>query len=260
MLINLTVKDFKIYFFLLILVFIMKVLKIISLIVIGFSLYSCKDDSISNDGELIAGTTIESNGLTKDINDIIPEEYIENLEKNNFQIHRGINPPSLENSYFCSPLYLVYSNVIGDGSDYRFSDLDVTFFGQNNEKLTINQIYKGGVSVGLGSGGFLVGENNYFTSFFLTNVTFRENYEIISAMVYSGKLNSNGIEDLQFAVIMIDDAGDPYNELIEEGDFRIIEDEDGFSEIVTDQSSNNAFNNNLFSKILRSKISSETSP
>ena len=48
-------------------------------------------------------------------------------------------------------------------------------------------------------------------------------------MVISGTKSTSGIQNLQYAAIMVEKGDDPNNELMKEGVFRVFKDQDGLS-------------------------------
>ena len=57
------------------------------------------------------GLRFGDDGLTEDIHNIIPDEYIEKLKELGLEIHGGNNPPDIEGTYLATPLELVTNNT-----------------------------------------------------------------------------------------------------------------------------------------------------
>jgi len=193
---------------------------------------SCKD----------TGPVVEENGLTKDINDIVPQSIIDEMESLNMPIYTGANPPNIGlgttgKSYKASPFILKSSNRTNDNPRYQFADYYVKLYDQNSDDLTIKVDYENGVEKGSGLGGYIVGDNNKFSIFTEVNSTAtNSNNEILSAVlihVISGTLTSSGIEDLYFANFMLDNNGNAGGYWIENGEGRVIYDSDGLSETIS---------------------------
>jgi len=193
-----------------------KYLIMVAIFAIALISTSCKSDDDDS-------TQLESNGLTKDINDIIPQEYIDELEEKGFVINKGTNPPNVENAYIFSPVELVESSRPSDDKPGNYYDLYFNFSNQNNSKLTVDFAYINGGSIGDGSGAFIVGEGNKFTAF----LEAKDNRGIISTFAYSGELTQIGIRNIQLAFVMIDNNNQP--DTIDDGDMRIFEDGDGMT-------------------------------
>ena len=175
------------------------------------------------------GAVVDEEGFTREIRDMIPDEIMEKLEESGMAIYSGNSPPNLEGTYFFSPPVLVHSSMDSDDLGHIFNDYYYSFFNQNNNDLTIEVMEKAfaSSSVGTGTGGYIVGENGYFTIFV-------EIYEKESnawskvAEVISGELTNNGIKNFQLSLIMLDksDTGN----YIDVGEGRLVKDGDGFSE------------------------------
>lgn len=195
---------------------------LIVLLASGIMLVGCKKEEESK---------VEDNGLTKAINDFIPESTLNEMKTLGMPINTGGSPPSIENIYYASPFILKASNRYGDIIGYAFSNYKVKFYEQNNDDLEIKVDYVNGPESGTGIGGFVVGNDNHFTVFSGVTSTIG-NEEATLIHVISGKLTADGIEDLHFANFMLDNHGNPNGTWLEEGEGRIIYDSDGMSEIV----------------------------
>ncbi|GHT32008.1 hypothetical protein AGMMS49574_14750 [Bacteroidia bacterium] len=162
--------------------------------------------------------SVDKKGITKDIHNIIPGEYIETLEELGLEIHGGNKPPLIEGTYHASPLYLVNKNFSGPIAEQ--DNMYVSFYDQNNTKLTVKMDYTMWSSNGdmgaNGLGAFIVGEGNKFTVFVEAERTERS-YTAKTVEVFSGEITADGIKNYQWAVIMVDDRGDPLNHWIENG-------------------------------------------
>lgn len=174
----------------------------------------------------------KSNGLTDDINNLVPQSVLDEMEDLGLPIYTGTNPPNVELAYHLSPFVLKNSNVPTDYVGMTFADMDVQFYDQNNDQLTVKIDYVNGPESGNGLGGFIVGKDNKFTVFAELNVEAYGQYAQV-VMVFSGKIVNGGVEDAYAANFMIDDNGDPGGYFIEEEQGRVIYDQDGFSEEIS---------------------------
>ncbi len=197
-------------------------LRLLSICLVVFLLVSCEDDDPS--------PQVDENGLTKEITDLVPQEIIDEMERLGMPINGGGNPPVIEGSYLASPFILVSSNRTGDTPGHKFANYEVTFSRQNNDELTVEVDYENSVESGSGLGSFIVGDENEFSVFVEVNSLFNGASPAKFTHVLSGTLAENGIEDFYFANFMIDDMGDPQEVWIENGEGRVIYDQDGFSE------------------------------
>ena len=190
-----------------------------SMLVVG-----CKKDE-NNDSK------VQENGLTEEINNLVPESIINEITSLGMTINKGGNPPSIENIYLASPFILKASNRPSDPIGMTFSDYKVKFYDQNNDNLTIKSDYVNGGESGSGIGSYIVGENNTFTTFSEVNSTYQgENAKLVH--VVSGTLTADGVQNLYFANFMLDNNGNPNGIWIEDGEGRVIYDSDGMSEKI----------------------------
>ena len=176
---------------------------------------------------------IDENGLTKNITDLVPQEIFDEMVRLGMPINGGGNPPNIEGSFLGSPFILVSSNRSDDVAGFQFADYRVTFTDQKNKELTVMVDYENnsssGSESGSGLGSFIVGENSMFSVFVEVISTHSGGTSAKFIHVISGTIITNGIEDLYFANFMIDDEGDPQSIWIENGEGRVIYDQDGFS-------------------------------
>jgi len=178
------------------------------------------------------GAKIEENGLTKDINHLVPKEILEKMISLGMPINKGGTPPKMEGIYQIKPFILQASNVPGDAAGDRFTYQHVEFYKQNNKKLTIKiNFQSSGDESGHGIGSFIVGTDNKFTIFSRIDGIL-EGEKFVSVDVYSGIITDSGIADYHMGTFMIDDKGDPKNIMLNNGQGRIAYDADGISEKI----------------------------
>ena len=186
-------------------------------------------------------TNIKLHYLSDDILDIIPDEYLDILEEFGLIINGGKNPPYIEGTYLATPLDLVASNV---GTNIaEMWDMYVTFSEQNNANLTVNADYSmqtdwgSGISTmsSSGPGSFIVGEGNKFTVF-VDGTREEMGYTAKTVEVFSGEISTSGIINYQWAVIMVNNNGNPLGHWIANGTGYLKKDSDGLSERVPDKS------------------------
>lgn len=183
---------------------------------------------------------IQANGLTQDINSLVPQTTIDAMKNLGMPINSGDTPPILGSGstgviYKASPFILKSSNRAGDVPGHQFADYYVKFYNQNNTKLTLTLDYSNGGETGTGLGSFIVGTGNAFTVFAQVNST-TKGYSAVLVHVISGTLTSTGIQNLYFANFMVDNKGNAGNVWINNGEGRVIYDSDGNSPIVTSYS------------------------
>lgn len=199
---------------------------ILSLLAYSIIFFGCSSGNDSGNGLL------DSNGLSKDINELVPDSILKVLDSLGMPINTGDSPPNLEGFYLAKPFILVSSNISFDFPGKVFADYYVRFYEQNNSKLTVSVDYLNGLENGVGVGSFIVGDNNKFSVFSRVTTTVGADSAFVLNL-YSGILGQNGIDSLYVAIFMLDNLGNPSNYFINDGDGRVIYDSDGFSETVT---------------------------
>lgn len=160
--------------------------------------------------------------------DFISDEILQEIQDNGQPIYEGYNPPKLDGTYIISPLTKISSNF-PDNNSSTYADKFVRFFDFNPNKLTLKVSQEQGGSKGKGFGSFISGEGDSFTVYVKIENEDDRGVEYITTQVYSGIVTENGITDMTSSVFMIDDAGDPNNEYIENGQGRTFIDGDYFS-------------------------------
>lgn len=192
--------------------------KYIPILFLAFFIHSCCQDH----SEIIPGQNF------------IPDDILQDIIDNGQVINEGFNPPKLEGKYRVSPQTLVSSNF-NDAllPGFVFVDLIIEFKNFNATKQTVDVFLEEvGENMGEGKGSFVSGEGNQFTVYVEINTEDNQGHKLLQADVYSGTLEPNGIINLQRSLFMIEDNGDPNNEYIENGQGRLIDDNDGFSEKI----------------------------
>jgi hypothetical protein len=173
--------------------------------------------------------------LTEDIQNLIPIDILEAIEDLGIEVNAGKNPPNIEGIYFVSTLELVRSTAETDIADHW--NKYVTFSGQNNTTLTINADYtmqtsqEHGHMNSKGPGSFIVGEGNKFTVV-VDGTREQGGYTAKTVEIFSGEISDTGIINYHWAVMMIDNNGNPFGRWIQNGTGYSKKDSDGFSKRV----------------------------
>jgi len=181
---------------------------------------------------------IEENGLSRDINDFMPQEILDILESLEMPINTGGDPPSIEGSFEKSPNILMNSNRSADNIGSTYADLTVTYSDQNSNKLTVTVKQKQNNTEGDGIGSFIVGNNNNFSVFSRIH-SYNDYYNDSSliAKIYTGTISAEGIVNYHDCIVMLDDYGDPNDHYISIGDTRVFYDSDNIAERVLETKS-----------------------
>ncbi len=207
----------------------LKTVVLFFIIVVSSCTSNDEDESPLEANGLTEESLLEANGLTAAINDLLPQEILDEMISLGMIINSGETPPNIEFAYLGSPLELIGSNIPGDPIGAIFEDYLFQFSNQINEELTIELKYRSGPETGSGLGSFIVGVGNKFTVFSELRVMVEDNLAQ-GIYVLSGVLTEEGINDLKVANFMIDNFGNPQNIFIENGEGRVFEDTDNFSE------------------------------
>lgn len=198
---------------------------LIALLISVSGCFSDRDEIVPE----LPGDTLDGNGLTKDIRDLVPEYIINEMMNQGMPLYGGANPPNLNGEYVVEPLILIGSNRPSDVLGTVFPDFFVTFSDQDNDQLMVMVDYINGPEVGTGLGSFLVGEGSRFSIFVKLDIEHSGGTRAVAIYVISGDLTDDGIRGTHLANFMVDDMGDVGGVWIENGEGRVFYDEDGFS-------------------------------
>lgn len=188
----------------------------------GLLFVGCKKDDDKKD---------LNSGLPQEVKNFVPDSILNKIKALGMPIYEGNTPPKIESSFLAKPFILKASNRPGDPVGQQFYNYQVKFYEQNNEKRTIKCDYVNGTELGKGLGSYVSGNNGTFTVFSEMNITLGTDKAKI-VQVISGTLIEGGIKDFYYANFMLDNNGNPNNNLLENGEGRIIYDSDGMSEKV----------------------------
>lgn len=214
----------------------------ITLFISLLGLSSCDTDSEASfleDGEDLGFT-----GTEDDIIDFLTEDAYQGLLDLGINVNTGNTPPDVVGSYLISPNVLKATNIPDDGFDIGdgFFDKRISFFSQDNDDLSIEyngaQIDPEGnvTSTETGTESFITGSGNNFTIIIRTsgvNQTGSGNtVSITNGLAISGTISEEGILNVESGFIIIEKSGDTEDELIDEGEGRLFEDQDGLTERI----------------------------
>ena len=184
-------------------------------------LTSCsKDDNNTNEG---------FDGSDKAIENFFSAEVLQAMNDLGFPVNQGAQPPIINGDYYFSPVELVASNMVNDQIGKIYTSSTLKFSNQNNKDLSLafQELSDSGAS-SIGVQSYISGSDDKF-SVFIKVEYLNEGHVSILAYAYSGTLLEDKVENLQFTLIMLDDKGDPNNNLIENGQGRLFKDSDGIS-------------------------------
>lgn len=143
-------------------------------------------------------------GLSEDIQNVVPKAVLDSLIAKGVVINRGDTPPKLDFAIVVSPFELLSRYGPNDGYEVGrvIPDNFYRFFDQTQDNSIKYEYYSGnGTGSGTGVGSFIAGEGNSFTIFAeVRGVAGSEDYTSLN--VVSGKLQNGGIADFQEAFIL----------------------------------------------------------
>ena len=177
---------------------------------------------------------VDERGLTKAIRDLIPNDIFLEIDFLRMPIYGGNTPPNITGKFLSAPSVLLASNYNDTyAPGHRFLDMTITYYEQNFRNLTVQVQQIQGNTVGSGMRGHVVGKGNNFTVFVVVDVLDEHGCHHKTAYIHSGTMTAEGIRNLHRVVIMIDNGGNPHNNLIDNGKGRLIYDSDGLSERIS---------------------------
>jgi len=193
-----------------------RLMMILSVLCLG--LVSCSKDK----------DTDKEDELSKDIQNFVPDETLEQIIDMGMVINKGVDPPDMEGEYLASPYELIATTVANDYSlGTIFSDYYFRLYDQDNDDLTIKLDYYNGGEQGSGLGGFISGDGKEFSVFIEVESEYN-GYEATLLHVISGTMNTDGsIEDFYFTNYMLDNNGNDGGVWIENDEGRVLIDSDG---------------------------------
>ncbi len=184
------------------------------------------------------GEEYRANGLTNDINNLVPQSIIDEMKRLGMPVNTGTTPPTVTGIYQLRPSVLKGTNIPNDyaiGTEFAY--LRVQFAGQNNTALTVNveftEVNSSGtvISTSVGNGSFVVGNGQSFTVFVKILYTAANGTTCDEVIIFSGNLAVNSINNFHYSLFMLDNHGrdDLY---IKAGEGRVFWDNDGVSEKI----------------------------
>jgi hypothetical protein len=206
----------------------MKALKFLFvLLALTLSFTSCSKDDDGDDSEF--------DGSIDAIENFYTPELLDALNDLGFVINTGNNPPIMDGTYLTNPNLLENSNIPNDNIGSTYVDLQLKFFNQNNQNLTLEFEGLENTTVIESVQSFISGSGDDFSVFLKVEST-RGGHTCIVAYAFTGTLTEEGLINYQNALVMLDDKGDPLNDLIENNTGRLFIDGDGLCTDITPDS------------------------
>ena len=218
----------------------MKKLYILLFAICAISLFnSC--DTESEISFLESAEDLGFTGSQEDIINFLSQETYNSLLELGIPINTGSTPPNVEGVFRMSPNVLENSNIVDESFEigHQFADQILYFSNQDQEELSID--YSGRqvdgnnnvINTETGLISYISGNGNSFTVIIKIEATSTDsagNQVItVQGIVISGTITATGIQNARKAFVIIEKTGDVNDEFIDEGEGRLLKDEDGFS-------------------------------
>ena len=205
----------------------------------GVTVYKADGSSDTYSELELESITTYQEEFDKRITQEIPVEYLSKMSAH-MPIYSGSTPPNIEGSFKLAPSYLLYNSNLTSSVkpgrlfyDYvsKYSGVDLK---KNVATFQYEELQRGSSTVeskSEESAVKILGEGNNFTAFSVVTTKYADGFSKL-ATILSGTLNSNGITNYCYGILMLDKE-DPNNTRMDVGEFRIFKDQDGFSESVS---------------------------
>jgi len=160
---------------------------------------------------------------------IIPDEIRTQFETK-MPIYSGTTPPDISGQYVANNFTLAGSSFSVDNIGEKYDDDQyIAFIRRADGKLSyrerIGTFEFGGDDMMVG----IVGTGNSFTVYYIINRT-SGGITTKESTIMSGTLTSNGIQNFNYAFIILEKGPDPQNQYMPVNSFRIFKDGDGLAE------------------------------
>lgn len=165
--------------------------------------------------------------LSKKIEDIIPQKYVDSLTKLGFTINKGTTPPDIVGAYLFKPFTIKSSNITNDSYQpgYVLNDGVVKLYEQSNSDFSIKMLGKNFIGAADTSVVTAIsGSGNKFTVYGKVKAYRNGGYSFY-AFLMSGEKDGNNIKNGIAGIMNIDDSHAGFG-TISEGQGRVAFDGD----------------------------------
>ncbi|WP_145861372.1 hypothetical protein [Pedobacter suwonensis] len=169
--------------------------------------------------------------LSKKIEDIIPQKYVDSLTKLGFTINKGTTPPNIDGAYLFKPFTIKSSNIPNDPYQpgYVLNDGVIKLYEQSTTDFSIKMLGKNFIGAADTSVVTAIsGGGNKFTVYGKVKAYRNGGYSFY-AFLMSGEKDGNNIKNGIAGIINIDDSHAGFG-TIAEGQGRVAFDGDYTSE------------------------------
>jgi hypothetical protein len=157
---------------------------------------------------------------------IIPERIRVEFKKR-MPIHEGLTPPDISCSFTFSKYICDYSST--DTKPDDLGDRFMAFYKKNGN--TYEYSGKQGSGVQHSSHIVVIGNEDKFTAYFISDSKHTDGSWSTRADFLSGTMTEAGIQDAKYAFIVLE-SYDPENKHMDVNEYRIFSDQDGLAEFV----------------------------
>lgn len=173
----------------------------------------------------------EKSPSLQEVHDFLSPDVVNAMIDLGLTLHTGDNPPNVEGLYL-GELVLEDSSVPNESAPigYRFPDWKFRFSQQNGSSIYVEEFEDASGTTGSGYGGLIVGEGELFTVLVKQELTDGNghtytNVRAISGDRYGTMEQTVSILDFQLATFMMDNNGNPNENLLPNNTGRLFSDE-----------------------------------
>lgn len=173
-------------------------------------------------------------GTERDIKDLYTPEAVDSLRLLGLEINEGNNPPNLNGVYTTNQLILEATNRPNDSElGSAFASVRFAISNQNNDSLTLDFTGYTLATKYSVTESFISGNGNKFTVY-LKAITEHEPTGSLAVFAYtfSGTKTNNGIENLSWALLMLDDSQDFSDIFIDNNEGRRFTNSDDVTKLI----------------------------
>lgn len=170
--------------------------------------------------------------LSPEVRQLVPDPILKTIEVLGVPVNTGEDPPYLEGTYLVTPFSLFSSSIRGECPGQIYSTYVVTFYEVSDDLQKFRINYSNGPESGFGVESAITGSGQDFTVFARIKSQYN-GYKADLLHIVSGSVTDDGIRNLCFSSIIINNYGNPGQIWLDNGHGRAFIDSDGFSPMIT---------------------------
>lgn len=213
----------------------MKIQKLLFVALILFIINACsKDDDNADTLPEEETQEVTQEDIEEQVSNFVTPDLIQILKDLGYTFNDGVDTPAIQGKFDFTTLSLVATNIENDASPgTSFSDIlmDLSSLDPENRTFDFMAIEDVGGSLGQPEATFYSGNGSKFSAYVRLTVTYEEDSALLLIAI-SGSVNQEGINDAQYALIMLDNYGNPNGTFIENTEGRLFKDDDGLAERI----------------------------